>query len=202
MFARSVELELATIHVLSTMLGTSSGPAAAIFAALRNANLQLAAIEAVAGEVLSDRDGELFVAVTDIAQRANADRNRFAHWHWGYLGNDPDALCIQDPKFRRRYDLETLPLIAEAMESRDGWDRMMAAGQGRQQTDHVQVYRASDLDDSNDRMEQAKIILRCFQALIDQSLPGHGEQKLYDDLVAMPGVAEALTRHRKNRPKN
>lgn len=79
------------------MLGQNPKPAAAIFGALSGAASQKAALRAVAASVLSPQQEDIFEALLTLFTTAAKQRNKIAHWDWGYSDLIPDGLLLQDP---------------------------------------------------------------------------------------------------------
>ena len=81
-----------------TMLGANPGPAIAIYSALTSAAAQRDALRAVASNVMSPDELDVFDAILSLFTSAAKDRNKIAHWIWGYSTDLPDAVLLGDPK--------------------------------------------------------------------------------------------------------
>jgi hypothetical protein len=87
----SVEGEMAM--VLGQLLGAQHAPALAVFQSLRRSTAQRDAIsEAAAVALMDDVDRELLTAILNVHKAVEAERNAFAHGHFGCCNTFPDGL--------------------------------------------------------------------------------------------------------------
>jgi hypothetical protein len=87
----SVEGEMAM--VLGQLLGAQHAPALAVFQSLRRSSSQREAIsEAAAVALTDDVDHELLTATLNVHKAVEAERNAFAHGHFGCCNTFPDGL--------------------------------------------------------------------------------------------------------------
>lgn len=172
------------------MLGPAANAAAAMFMAIRATSAQAASLEALAEAVLSEKEAKLLSAILDICARACADRNRFAHWIWGYSPQLPEHILFQKPEAAREDKIKGSQQTKEIMKKmQSGIAQMLLSSP---QPKDVIGYRVKDIDEGILKMERAITLLRCFRDLIDRSFPTTGQE--YDQLASEPEVAASLSR--------
>lgn len=91
-------VELAQLHVWTAVLGGRETLSAAIFSALKGTKL-LAVNVAVDARFGSKSDeSRVYSALMGYSQSLEGERNKLAHWVWGYRNEDPDHLLLVNPK--------------------------------------------------------------------------------------------------------
>jgi hypothetical protein len=188
-------IEAQIIGVFAEMLGAKAEPAAAIFMALRSANAQTAAIEAVAEVVLSGEDAEIFLVVQEIIAAAAVHRNRFAHWLWAYCEELPEALLLVDPTAHRSYSIEWTLAAAEIADGK-GVGRFEGL---KLEPKDVLVYQLSDMDDAVKLLDRANGLIHLLRVVFSKTDPL--ADHLRGVLNVQREIAEGLARRRRNRAK-
>ena len=74
-----------------------------MYHSLSSAHSRGAVLDATAEKTLTAREHDLYLAVMDFVKDAYSERNRLAHWCWGYCDEFPDGLILIDPTHRMRY---------------------------------------------------------------------------------------------------
>jgi hypothetical protein len=96
--AEWAEIEYVLGLVLALILGTEARGALAMYLALSNFNAQIASIETAAEVELSGPEEECVAAVCMLARSGYKERNKLAHWCWGYTHEIPDAFLLLQPE--------------------------------------------------------------------------------------------------------
>jgi len=179
--------------MLATMLGANAAPSIAMFYALTSGAAQMAALRAAAASVLDEgsRDHELFEVIIQQAERAARPRHRFAHWVWGHCNELPDALLLIDPEALVKHDMADNRFHAP----HDGRGLLGPLDRSR-----VYVYREQDITEILADLEEASYCASHFRMLLIPKLRGQMRDRvddIYERLLDRPGIAAALTRHRK-----
>lgn len=168
------------------MLRSDSGPAASIFTSLSSETAKLDAIRAIAGETLTEEERLLIEFLLKLRKTAARDRNRIAHWVWGYSTCISDALLLGDPVAFALYNAEMNRYVASI-----GKGEWRAPPQFP--LDKILVYKASDFESAKQAILKAARFAMQINILI-----GLRETDLYDielnKLRAEPQVQEFLSR--------
>ena len=160
-FATSALTDVEIVRIFVNLLGDAAHPAGAIYSRLRSARAKEDAIAAVAETVLSPEDAGRLSAIHKLITKAATDRNRFAHWGWGFSEQLPDYILFQDPVIRREHDARTMEATVAAM----GGD---TAQMTRWLSGHfwdpegIWAYSTDDIDDAVERMVRARHLLMLF----------------------------------------
>jgi hypothetical protein len=154
----SIEASLG--RILGRMLGGNARPAIAMYAAIRNSQAQMAALEAAAKEVLDSVDIELFGAVLAVVKRAGGKRHKIAHWIWGEASGVPDCLILIDPDAIHEYTKLASDLLAGASNITPNIDLA-----------HAFAYKESDFDEIFEEMRAAYFLTLRFMTLLMTPAP-------------------------------
>ena len=92
------DVEFFLESLFTQMMGGPESVASAAFGALDGKNPKNAALRAVAQSVLNQDALDLFNAILKVANSAQSQRDRLAHWTWGYSPNLQDAFLLADPR--------------------------------------------------------------------------------------------------------
>ncbi len=107
--ANFAEIESAMGGLLAVMLSGASSPVVAMYNSLKASGVQREAIKSVAQDVLDEDCYKLFLAIMKIYETCSSERNKIAHWSWGWADEIPNALLLMSPKQRvlQRQDWES-----------------------------------------------------------------------------------------------
>lgn len=188
--AISASIEHHMVGIIAEMLGPNAQPAAAMYMSLRAAPVQRDAMEAVAEAVLPPHDQRLFGAVREIASAANSDRNRFAHWIWGYAEDLPYSLLFLDPKARRSFEID----YAMARQAARAGDNSLLTSLQHDGAS-ILAYRKSDFEESVTKLLRARLIVASFREMIALR---ELHDPLYERLTSQPEVAAEMARLDRN----
>ena len=166
--AYSADIEGHIIDVLAEMLGEHGNGAAAIYMALRSANAQTAAIEAIAATELDHENSRRLSIIQGLAVVANKHRNRFAHWLWGAADELPDHLLFLDPSHHRPRAINRAYVLNKCVASGDFTGLGEALGYD---PSHVLCYSLSDLDEAVEGIFRAGSLLSLFANSISKHNP-------------------------------
>ena len=160
-FATSALTDTEIVRIFANLLGDAAHPASAIYSRLRSAGAKKDAITAVAETVLPPEDAERLLAIQNLIAKAASDRNRFAHWGWGFSEQLPAYILFQDPVVRRQHDLRAVEATVAAM---GGDTQQMARWLSGHfwDPDGIWAYSTADIDDAVDRMVRARHLLMLF----------------------------------------
>jgi hypothetical protein len=91
-------VELYQLMLFVDLLGGDHSIATDIYLALETDGPKRAAIRAAANASLSPDRLELLQAIFSLTDTATRQRNKLAHWVWGYSPDLPDAFILADPR--------------------------------------------------------------------------------------------------------
>jgi hypothetical protein len=192
--AYSAAIESEIVEVLAEMLGEHGEAASAIYMALRSANAQTAAIQAVATTALDVENATRLMIIQDVASVANKHRNRFAHWLWGYADELPDHLLFFDPSHHRPRAINRAHVLNRCVASGDFSGLDSAIGYDPK---YVLAYSLSDLDEAVGSLFRASSLFSLFANSISKHDPL--QHQLSELLGSQREVAEGIARRQKNR---
>src|SRR5262245_50516300 len=107
-FATSSRIDHEVSLLLVRILGAEALPALAMFDVAAKQRMQQQLV-AAAAEARFGKDSEqyrVFKAVTSVAETAQSDRNKLAHWIWGHSPDMPHTLLLADPKKLRNREID------------------------------------------------------------------------------------------------
>lgn len=89
--------EVRMARILVELLGAQSRPVVAMHSALTSTQAQTAALRAVAKTMVSAERWPIFDAALLVVKKLAKERNRIAHWIFGYSEQVPDAFLLINP---------------------------------------------------------------------------------------------------------
>lgn len=89
--------EVRMARILVVLLGAQSRPVIAMHSALTSTQAQMAALRAAAKTMVTDEYWNTFDAALVVVKKLAKERNRVAHWIFGYSNQVPDALLLVNP---------------------------------------------------------------------------------------------------------
>jgi hypothetical protein len=157
LWAMSVVAEWAILegfkHALFVkMLGDNPRPAAAIFGAVTSTVAQRDAMRAVAELTLPQGQQELFAVLLKLFDTAHRQRNKVAHWIWGYHEGIKDGALLADPTAFMEWN------IAAKEWTPGRYKAGLLQGQEipfpEAPRDRIYVYREADLKEISDKIQR------------------------------------------------
>jgi len=98
------DIEFSHGSLLAAMLHTTDPHVTvAMYLSLSSAHSRGAVLDAAADKALTARELDLYEAVMNFVEGAYDERNKLAHWCWGYCDELPDGLVLIDPRYRMQY---------------------------------------------------------------------------------------------------
>lgn len=91
-------VEASMMQIFVELAGGSAAAATAIYLAFENASAKTTVIETLARRNLPTDERSILTAMLKIAKSQQSERDKLAHWLWGYSEELPDALILVDPR--------------------------------------------------------------------------------------------------------
>jgi hypothetical protein len=187
------EVEIHLGALLAFILHANEKAAVAMYAGVENRAAQLRLIDAAAEASLRPRHyAAISALLTSIVRPAVKERDRLAHWTWGYSNELPDALVIANPQ-------STLSSLMEALRHQRG----LSGADVPSNFDKIYVVRESDLIGILQRSWAAKDHVRLAMGTVWDLNPAPTRAALLGQLSNVPRIREALDRqqNRQSNPK-
>lgn len=182
------------------MLGANPRPAAAMYYALSGEASKKAALRAIAQTVLSMEEQDVFEAILSLFTSVAKDRNKIAHWIWGYSSDLPDAVLLWDPAAKANWDIAY-------HEYQHASERFVRDGrEGKQpdsatdptppkfSTDGIYIFRARDFSDISSRVQRLMGFVTSFRFVLMRSHPVNEDGEVFAQLSSEPEVRAFLDR--------
>jgi hypothetical protein len=178
------EIEIFLGALLGVLLHANQQAAVAMYSGLENRAAQLRLITSAAkASVPANHFDVLSIFLTAVVRPVMKERDKLAHWTWGYSTDLPDSLLLSEPS----YALENLML---ALRTQPGIENAAVPTN----FDRVYVVRDGDLEGISKRSDAAKIHLRVAMATVwDHNSPKERAEYLLR-LSNAPQVREGLER--------
>jgi hypothetical protein len=159
--------------------------ALSMYLEVENHAAQVRMLKAAAAAGLPPHHVDVLDCVLSLARAVMKERNKLAHWNWGWSLDVPDGLLLIEPT-------QKLSNSAEAFSLRFVED----------EHDHVFVLTGPDLDRMIERFHDTRGIIYRFAGTL---WPGHPAERAraLEKLLTEPRIGEALSRlheRRKNSP--
>jgi hypothetical protein len=190
--SRWAEIETYLGAFLAFILHADERAALAMYSSLENRKAQLRLISAAAEAMLEPTHSDIVsTLMTNIIRPVMKERDKLAHWTWGYSDDLPDALLLAPPK-------ETLQTLMVAVK------RGKTEGNaGVPSTyENTWVVRENDLDRMLARSFWAKDLLRLGMATVWVLNTSEERAEHLQQLSNEPQIQEGLARLHKGRQKN
>lgn len=173
------EVEAACANLVTNFLGARSGPAVAMFLAIRSSRPQFEAMTAAAKAVLGERDMLLFNALMHIREGLERERNQLAHGHYGGAPAISRGIVWISVVDRSEFHLRAWPSNS-TLDDRLVWMRERSF-----------VYEPEDAETLAQQIESLASAISQFSAYL--RLPeGDRRDERYNELCEWPRVPEAL----------
>jgi hypothetical protein len=181
------EIEVQLGAFLGLLLHANQKAAVAMYSGVENRAAQLRLILSAAEASVPSEHFELLSALMSAVIRpAMRERDRLAHWVWGFSRELPDALLLSKPS-------ETLDNLMKVFRSQPEIERAAVHAN----FDEVFVVRDGDLDAIIKRSQAAKDHLRVAMATVwDHNTPQMRDEHL-QQLSNVPEIHAALEARRK-----
>jgi hypothetical protein len=187
-----IEIQLGTF--LALLLHANEKAALAMYSALENRSAQLLLIEAAAEASLDAAHFNVIATILRVIIRpAMRERDKLAHWTWGYSIDLPDTLLIAEPASTLQSFMAALKLqrTGNVLDVPTDFNR-------------VYVVRPHDLDEILKRSHNAKNHLRVAMGTVWDWNPPELRASYLQELSNVPQIQEALKRQsepHKNNPE-
>jgi hypothetical protein len=181
------EIETILGITLAFLLNADAKVALAMYSSVENRSAQLRMLEGAAKAKLSQDQSELLAAVLSVSVRpVMRERDKLAHWCWGYALDLPDALLLTAPDEKMAVHLGALnpPSSVEF-----NWDKVF-------------VVTHDDLTRMLSRFRDAKDDLARFAGSVWPSNTPEQRDQVRQGLCNEPRILEGLRRLRKHRTNN
>ncbi len=186
------EIEIHLGALLALILHANEKAAVAMYAGVENRAAQLRLIDAAAEASLpTEYYNAISVLLTAIVRPATKERDRLAHWTWGYSDELPEALLIAEPEHTLRSLMEAL----KTQQKSPGKDVPV-------NFDKIHVVRQGDLIRTLKRFWSAKDHVRLAMGAVWEPNTPQLRAELLQRLSSVPEIQAGLIRqaevHRKN----
>lgn len=189
--AEWAEIETSLGMFLGFLLHTNANTALAIYASLENRSAQFRMLDAAAASELPSDHYDAISALHAVHIRpAMRERDRLAHWCWGYSDDLPNDLLLAQPSDKTR-----------------GGVRANEAGMGgipTVRTDYTVIYviTEGDLTRILERLRKTKDLIMYAASSVWQQNTPRGRAERLQQLANEPAIQAALIRQREARQKN
>lgn len=172
--------------LLALLMKADAKTALAIHAALDNRAAQLRALNAAAKEKLSKSTQLLYEAVITAHVRPTMrERDKFAHWCWGYSSELPKALLLMRPEEKARVHM-----------------RYANTAQSHFDKQKIFVITSGDLGRFEQRLDRTGHLLTRLMACVWEKNSPQWRASLCRRLSSEPDIREVVVRLRGRRQKN
>jgi hypothetical protein len=184
--ANFAEVESAMGGLLAVMLSGASSPVVAMYNSLKASGVQREALKSVAQDVLDNKCYKLFSAIVKIYETCTVERNKIAHWTWGYADEIPNALLLMSPKQRvlQRQDWESF-FSSLTVGVRSGLDHPLP------NYGEILIYRAADFADVTTSLNRVASFVACFHGVAMRNQPDL-RASVFEALSSEPEIAKIL----------
>lgn len=177
--AEFAEVEFALGSALGALLKSEAKTALAMFVRASSRNAQMTMLRSAAEAALPSHHFRVFEAVINKSvSPAMADRDRLAHWCWGYSPDLPKALLIMDPA-RKTVNLATHFLMPDEPMKID--------------RNAIYVVTEADLARTLKRIREARRLLNIFIGTVWQGNSDAKRDQFLQSLSAEPLIRTALS---------
>lgn len=191
--AVAAQVEMALSELLIQMLGAHAGPAIGMYSELSSTTAQMAAVRGAARAVLPADRLQILEIVLSIAGRAARERNRLAHWSWGYSVAWKDRLILMDPEIRRNMS------VRFEIAMREGGTTPVDASSVLD-TKRILVYQSKDFEEARSRLFRAQVLVSRFAKAV--SAREKEPDELFRQLLGEPEIREVLERQSKGKKRS
>jgi hypothetical protein len=186
----SADIEYNIGLTLALLLGTDAKAALAMYTDVENRTAQFRMVESAARHRLPQHQLEVFTVIVRLVRSAIKDRDRLAHWRWGYSIELPHDLLLVEPTAKLKTHTEIL-------------DRSWRGiGLTDLEPETVYVVTPSDLERILDRLQKLAILTELFAGTLWPSISADQAAQWFQQLSNEPPVREALSRLREQRKNN
>jgi len=185
------EIEIHLGAFLGLLLHANQKAAVAMYSGIENRAAQLRLIVCAAeASVPPDHFNVLSVLISAIIRPAMKERDKLAHWAWGFSDDLPDALLISEPA-------RTLESLMKALISQPGIEHAAVPINFNQ----IFVVRDGDLEGVIERSIAAKDHLRMAMATVWEHNAPPRRAEYLRQLSNVPQIREGLNRLARDRQK-
>jgi hypothetical protein len=186
------EVEVHLGALLAFILHANEKAAVAMYAGIENRAAQLRLIDSAAEASLpSEHYAVISVLLTSIVRPAIKERDRLAHWTWGYSDQLPEALLLSEPE-------STLIGLMEALRRQRGFGSTDAPTSFNK----IYVVRENDLTGILKRSQTAKDHIRLAMGSVWDLNTQPTRDALLQQLSNVPEIQVGLIRQAEAHQKN
>lgn len=186
------EIEVIIGAFLALLLHANQRAALAMYSALENRAAQLRLITAAAEASLpTDHFNVISAMLASTLRPAMRERDKLAHWTWGFSNDLPEALLLSEPAI-------TLNSLMRAL----GLQKGDSVADVPSTFDKIYVVRDPDLDGILKRSASAKYRLRMAMATVWEKNTQQQRDEWLQQLSNEPEIRAALNRLREGRQNN
>jgi hypothetical protein len=184
--AKWADIETMLGILLTLLLDTDAKATLAMYSALESRAPQLRMLEAAAESKLSEEHFDLFaVLLLQHLKPAMRERDKLAHWCWGYSPELPEALLLLEPDEKTIMHMDALDPPAPAKIDRS----------------KVFVVTESDLTRTINRLLTVTNRVAAFMGTVWKRNSSDQRAALLQKLSTEPEIEKALVRRRESREK-
>lgn len=168
---------------LAFMLSADAETTFSMWSSLENRSAQLRLIDAAAESQLEDDYHDCWIVLsTKYIRAVMKERDKLAHWVWGYTDELPDTLLLTEPiqKARAQWKMTSVVPVVPTPVSREG----------------VFVVTDGDLDRIFKRIDDASVLLEMFMKTIWPSCPAALRAQYHHELCIEPRFDLLLQDHK------
>jgi hypothetical protein len=169
---------------LALSLGTDAKAALAMYTDVENRTAQFRMVESATRHRLPQHQLEVFTAIIRLVRSAMKQRDRLAHWRWGYTIELPNDLLLVEPTAKLKTHTEILDRFSRGVGLTD------------LEPETAYVITPSDLNRLLDRFQNLAVLTELFAGTLWPSIPADQAAQWLQQLSNEPLVHEALSRLR------
>lgn len=172
------------LRLFLTLLGGPNDNGAIAYLSITNIQARNHMIDRIAAERLSNERYSLLKAIQKLASSKIKERDKLAHWLWGYSDAVPDGLLLANPRV-------TVPLMYVDVDQTSKQGFTAFHDKRNTLSNHILVYKNHDfINIVNDAEQLCSYLHRLDFILRDH--PANRQNALYDALCAEPDIAKSL----------
>ena len=179
--------------LLALLLHANEKAALSMFSSVENRAAQLRMLHAAAESSLTPHHFDVLESlITACVRPVMKERDKLAHWCWGYSDELPDALLLTEPSNKLRGMLQVSHIQANTGSS----NSTIAF-----ESEKILVIRSGDLDRLYEKSTRVQTLLRMAMGSVWTANTAQGRDANLQQLSSEPEIQEALTRRREARQK-
>jgi hypothetical protein len=173
-------------NIFAVLAGSKHPVALSMYSAVNSFQIQKDLLLAASKDLLTLKRANIFKAVVNIISKSARPRHDFAHHMVGKPVNVANAIFLIDPKYYWSFKATRHKHFDKIMRKRGNISMATLINFPDVDQSKMIVYRKMDLEQINERMEQAFILFGLLYGLI--AADASGRQALYRQLYNRPDV--------------